>query len=192
MATDAFTASPLITPERLQTDLSEALRIVPKWVSARGLALPGLPLEDNVLAFALGEKREYAICPVAGAFLFEVTRYGGSVVVNSRVANSDEDAPRYLKLTTPGADKDYVTVARLVMDAQPVEAIIPGEKPRDLRAGSLTRRHGMSASKSARVIAMVHAERRARKHGVDPEPYLGNLRDLLDLHDKLHMTDLED
>jgi hypothetical protein len=190
-ATDTnFSASPLITPERLKADLHEAFKLKPAWTGPCGLADEELPWDDNVLVLAAGQKHiePYQLDTVSGAALFELTRFGNSVTTNRNTRAGDPAERWYLKMTFSDAQEDNMPVSRLVTDAQPRQAVRVGENRRDLRWESLTKQGAGKPTTAARETAVAHAERAARLNspeGFDVAAYVANLWALFLLHDEV-------
>jgi hypothetical protein len=188
----AFAASPLITPERLERNLAETLRLTPLWARWFTLADEEDEPSGSVGVARLGKKhpREHFMLAVSYAILFELTRYGGSVTTSS---NGKVDDPRtlfYLKITFPGAPHDNMPVARITMAAPPhVEVYATSDDPRDLRPDALGTRGAGRPTKDARDTALGHAKRYAEEYLKEDASavaaYMANLAALFIYHDDL-------
>lgn len=184
-----FASSPLITPERLDASLVEALGAAPAWAIWYALADDEASPSESMAVVRLGDKHpnQYPLPAVSLAILFEITRYGNSATTNTNSQEDDEDARYYPKVTYRGATKDDTTVGRLIMAALPRQRIIPAKDGmRTLHPASLGREPDRKATKDARAIAMHHCERVAREHRAsdgEVQAYLDNLRALFAYHD---------
>ncbi len=189
-ANSIFSTSPLITPERLERDLAEALSVTPQWAEWFALADPDALPAESMAVVRLGDKHpnQYFLPACSVAVLFEMTRFGNSVTTNTNSEDDDPSARYYPKLTYAGATKDNTPVSRIIMAASPREAILASHDPRDLHPDALGRRGAGKPSKESREVALRHAERCARKHADDEATvmaYLANLDALFAYHDRL-------
>lgn len=189
-AKSTFSASPLITPERLERDLAEALGVTPQWAEWFALADPDALPGESMAVVRLGDKHpnQYNLPAVSAAILFELTRFGNSLTTNTNGEDDDPLARYYPKLTYAGAAKDNTPVSRIIKAASPREAILASHDPRDLHPDALGRRGAGKPRKESREVALRHAESGARKHAGDEatvKAYVANLDALFAYHDDL-------
>jgi len=190
-----FAQSPLITPARVRTELGRVFAAAPRWALVEVVDHdPNRVFEENVCAVAAGTKAKrivYRVNPLIVAALFEITRFGNSVVTNANRPQDDPKGKPYLRATFAGAAEDHVTVGRLVINAGPHEEAVMAEAvteraTTELRVEYLGKTSSGSAVKSARPTAVEHAEAAARKHAppdFNITAYVGNIWALFAEHD---------
>lgn len=171
---------PLITPELLKSEWRECFRIVPKWVHLIEL------LADDRVLLVVGRKHKHLMImpPAECAALFELTRFGHSIVTNARAVKPG--ALVYAKLSIAGFPSDTMPVRRLFSGATEGRSVKPLEVASDYSAANGYFIGDPSAKKDARAVAMSHAERLAFEvNGMafDPVPYRSNLEALFALID---------
>src|SRR6266568_7627695 len=199
MEKQAFSESPLITPERLSLDIASVFNddCKPSWVSVI------YPLDDDSCFLTIKNKTEKTILidNITLASIYELTRfrrYGGGVVFNRT------KGIWYLKVTF---GKPNFTAGRLVLSADKGKAVSASEAPinsdkklpsilpkYDFRPENLFTQGAGQANLAARTKAIgyapVYAIRNAPKgydiEGYDIEGYIANLHALFLLHDKTY------
>jgi hypothetical protein len=191
----SFTTSPLITPDRLrQGDLDEVFRPAPPWAVACVCVDKTLPLDEAKMVVQLGGSYPggYPIPVVSLAVLFELTRYGNTILVDANRKPSSKGAIYYLTFKPSASAKDTISVSRIIggLGAHQV-ARTPKDIPNDLTPANWAVEGAGKPSKDARAIAMRYAEERANHHACtahEVEAYLANLRALFAYHDEvLHL-----
>lgn len=185
----------LITSERLESDLATIFNFVPPWAADASLADPdpNVAFDENTIVVRVGGQSpdNYYFDVLAFAVLCELTRYGNSVTTNS---NHKANERLYLKLTFTTAPEDNMPVWRIVMDAQPREAVKSADDLRDLRAAGLKLIGSGKAIKEARAVALRHAEIAARASGIPDSElslYLDNIKALFKRHDEVCLVEVK-
>lgn len=190
MSSNEFSASPLITRERLEVlDRAEAFSSLPAW-AAGGILLSIDPGGDSglELEFDVFEVPISGVCPliarfpaISAAILFELTRYGNSIATNRNRIGGEV----YAKLTFGQHAKDSMPAARIIMDALPRQAVFQMGNPGEYRPEYLEKRGAGKSIKDARTVAIKHALEAALEARADALAYEANLLVLLEFHDEL-------
>ncbi len=202
-----FAKTPLITVARLQSDFPACLAAPhPKWA---GLATPirdddAFDVVDSLLRAGTKYVAHFRVASIVLAELFEITRYGNSVTVDSRDAGRP-DAPLALRVTS--TEGKPMPVRRLILGAGKNVAVTRADIESGNPHGSTTpllyledysyeNLRGESAGKPdiearERVAkwARERASKAARKYslsGTDIEIYVANIRELFKKHDELY------
>jgi hypothetical protein len=150
-ANNLFQNSPLITPTRLDEDVTSALRLRPDWattfaiVNENETAGESAQLATVLHASSQSDDKPISLTATQAAILFELTRFGGSVDTD----NANEKA--YPKLLGRKRE-DNVTVRRIWADADANEDIA-------LAAGNESQRHEHRVGE-----APVHSRGSGRAH----------------------------
>jgi hypothetical protein len=189
----SFATSPLITPDRLRReDLDEVFGPAPPWAVACTPAYPEpLPPDEAKMEVQLGGRYPggYSLPTASLAILFELTRYGNTVLVDADRKPSLKGALYYLTFKPSASAKDTISVSRILGGlGKHQRARTPKDTPHDLTPENWSVEGGGSPSKDARAISMRYAEERARHHGrtaPEVEAYLVNLRALFTYHDEV-------
>lgn len=188
-----FIESPLITPERIRRDPSEAFAIVAPWASTWAWSCDdpeALRAEGHhvPLAVILGRKhkRAFGLSAHQFAFLNEFTRLGHSVVTNTN--GKGPNPVIYAKASLRDAPQDNMPLSRIFIEAGAHEAVSAIDILSDLRPENLQKLGAGKPTKDAARKVLFHCERLAREReagGTLPEgflvqAYMDNLRALLD------------
>lgn len=180
---------PLITPERLKTNLHDALSFRPR--GARDFFLldsdpSGTYDLNTVIVVVGGDERHSWFCsePCMAAIMCELLRYGHSLKVTN-----DGSARRhhYLSIRFDGGNEEMI-VGRLVLDALAHERVRSSGSGHDLRAPTLHKEGAGQPRKDSRDVSTKRAAEAAKKHGLtdaQTAAYLANLRALFALHDEV-------
>lgn len=186
-----FQSTPLITPERLQDNLADCFDVRPQWAGAFALADPSEP--DHTLNKIIllppsdGTPSESLLTPTQTVILFEATRYGHKVEVNS-----DGKGRFYTKLVFTGlkhdgskAREDNVITARVFEGAGGANRVWRNSNnPKDQTEGLKTTGAVTDGSDRAKVILLsAKASREANRTEEQTYQYIGNLIRLLQMHD---------
>jgi hypothetical protein len=184
---ETFETSPFITPAAIKADPETALVIMPKWAAfvARLRDLEPLAPSHAFLLHIRSHRsgkthaKPKSLTALQIAILFELTRYGGSIL-----EDGDGHGNHYWKLTGM-KNKQGVVIARIWEDAGPGERVFtnPITSRIDQTPGSLVTEGDLSAKKNGRVTAIQEAEARAKwklkSNEAGIKAYLSNLTALL-------------
>lgn len=109
-----FATSPLITPDRLsQGDLDEVFRPAPPWVIVCSpVDDEAWPLDEAKMVVQLGGSYPggYPVLAISLAILFEITRYGNTILVDANRKPSSKGASYYLTFKPTASAKDTISV----------------------------------------------------------------------------------
>jgi hypothetical protein len=152
-----------------------------------------LPLDEAKMVVQLGGSYPggYPLPVVSLAVLFELTRYGDTILVDANKKPSSKGAIYYLTFKPAASAKDTISVSRIIGGLGPHQvARTPKDTPNDLTPENWAVEGGGKPTKDARAIAIRYAEERARHHhagGTAPEveAYLTNLHALFTYHDEV-------
>ena len=186
-----FQSTTLITPERLQDNLADCFGIRPDWAKAFTLVDPDE--DDHTLNKVIlvppsdGTPSESYLTPIQAAILFEATRYGHKVEVNS-----DGKGRFYTKFVFTGlkhdgsnAREDNVITARVFEGAGGANRVWRNpNNPKDQTEGLKTT--GTVTDGSDRAKVLLHSEKASREANRSEEQtyqYIGNLLRLFVMHD---------
>ncbi|RWQ28877.1 MAG: hypothetical protein E5Y88_27245 [Mesorhizobium sp.] len=174
MDADQFRNTPLITPERIESDWKEALDILPPWARSRDFLCGRVIL---VPVWGLHPATPF-FPPYELALLAEVTRYGHTIVTNS---NFSPSGPRvYLKVSFRDAPGHNITIRRILSGAAEDEAVKALNIESDYSAANSYFVPDARAKRDARKEAIEQAEKLAGEF-VDPvgvAAYVANIRAL--------------
>lgn len=188
----AFEQTPIITVARLvaewRTIFSPTCR--PHWALAVEPVHtdPDAKPDDfpSELIVVVGKKNrgEITASPFALAALFEMTRFGHSIVRNS---NFNKPRPQvYAKMAFRDAPEDLMSIRRILFDAGENEATKALWRENDYNPDNTYVEQDPHPRKKARTVALAHVERLVRERkvagtlptGFDIAAYLDNIADL--------------
>ena len=182
----------LITPFRLKQDtLFQLFSPRKKWLlqfeEIRNRDRDKQAIDDELLLVAVAGKKykkTATLRPSQLALLYEATRFGHTVVVNS---NNNKDNPKfYWRIRFDEKASDLLSVNRLWKNLSGTEAAHTGLISSDQRPESLSVEYGARDNKDSRSILMKYAKSSAIKAGLsiaDQKLYLDNILALFEMID---------
>lgn len=186
-----FHSTHLITPNRLQENLADCFDVRPLWAGAFALAAPREPDHTInkviVVPHSDGVPSESYLTPTQAVILFEATRFGHTVEVNS-----DGKGRFYTKLVFTGlkhdgnkAREDNVITARVFEGAGGANRVWRNpNNPKDQTEGLKTTGAVSDGSDRAKVVILAEkASREANRTEEQTYQYIGNLLQLFEMHD---------
>lgn len=197
MTTDDFRHTPLLTPERIASDPSEAFRTLPPCILAAVLVPPGGGTQGHraaydispafVVRFGPQHITYKTLSPVGLAICCELARAPGVSIAT----DTNGSGRHYERITFAGYGQDLTSLSRLIRDAGPYEQVKAGHFQSDFRPENLRTMPASKIGKQAREVVMGHIRRIAgewEERGAMPAhftaaAYVENLERLIVLND---------
>jgi len=173
---NSFEHVPLLTPVALNTDWKAALAVPPRWA-------PDRHFEEDTVHAVVGDlhRRPIFMPPTEWALLWELTRFGHSVVTNSNAKSGSANARIYVKLSWVDAPDANIPVRRIFSGADEGVATRALEIERDYSAINVEYLPDSRAKWDAREVAINRSEKLALERasmGFDVGAYTENIRSL--------------